>query len=148
MSLHITIDNREQQPWYFGDYAKVSRGTLGVGDYAVTGDSGYAVERKSLPDFVGTVSSGWARFRREIERSKEIGFPNFPIIIEANFSDLFPLADGSNHYNHPQVKSPFIFRRIGELTLLGASVIFAGDPIMAAGLCWKLLSVRKDQLDE
>ena len=67
--LRIVIDTREQQPWHFPRHlAAVSRGTLSAGDYALEGDRGFAIERKSLPDFVGTISSGWERFRRELER--------------------------------------------------------------------------------
>jgi hypothetical protein len=146
--LSIIIDNREQQPWHFGEHAKVKRGTLSVGDYALEGDHGFAVERKSLNDFVGTVSSGWRRFRGEIERARELQFPAFPIVVEARFEDLFPEEDGSLRYNHPNVLPTFLFKRIAEVTFLGGAVLFAGDPIRAAGLCWKILATRKAQTNE
>ena len=145
--MTIVIDTREQQPWSFGDYAEVKRGTLLAGDYAVEGDLGFAVERKSLNDFVGTVSSGWARFRREIEKARELGFPAFPIVVEADFADFFPRPDGSYHHNHPNITPQFLFKRIAELTFAGGAVLLAGDPVRAAGLCWRLLYLRKAQLN-
>lgn len=86
--LEITIDTREQTPFHFDDHiAKVRVGGLKTGDYACTGDRGFAVERKSLDDFLSTISSGWARFQREIFRAKAEGF-HIPIIVEGNLDDL------------------------------------------------------------
>ena len=86
--LEITIDTREQTPFHFDDHiAKVRIGGLKTGDYACTGDRGFAVERKSLDDFLSTISSGWARFQREIFRAKAEGFA-LPIVVEGNLDDL------------------------------------------------------------
>ena len=60
----IIIDTREQRPWVFPAYAAVRVGTLKQGDYALEGDDRYAIERKSLEDFIGTIFSGWERFKR------------------------------------------------------------------------------------
>ena len=65
--MEIVIDSREQQPWHFSpELVRVSRGTVRTGDYCVKGDRLFAIERKSLNDFVGTISTGWERFQREI----------------------------------------------------------------------------------
>lgn len=86
--LEITIDTREQTPFHFDDHiAKVRIGGLKTGDYACTGDRGFAVERKSLDDFLSTISSGWARFQREIFRAKAEGFA-LPIVVEGNLDDV------------------------------------------------------------
>lgn len=86
--LKITIDTREQTPFHFDDHiAKVRIGGLKTGDYACTGDRGFAVERKSLDDFLSTISSGWKRFQREIFRAKTEGFA-LPIIVEGNLDDI------------------------------------------------------------
>ena len=67
--LRIIIDTREQRPWRFPpEAAFVRRGTLSAGDYALEEDTAFAIERKSLDDFIGTVSTGWERFQRELER--------------------------------------------------------------------------------
>lgn len=86
--LEITIDTREQTPFHFDEcVAKTRIGTLKTGDYACTGDRGFAVERKSLDDFLGTISSGWDRFQREIFRAKTAGF-SLPIVVEGNLDDI------------------------------------------------------------
>jgi ERCC4-type nuclease len=86
--LEITIDSREQTPWAFDStLVHATRGTVRTGDYCVKGDKGFSIERKSLNDFLGTISTGWERFQREIYRAKDAGY-NMPIIVEARFSDL------------------------------------------------------------
>ena len=60
----IIIDTREQRPWVFPAYVAVRVDTLKQGDYALEGDDRYAIERKSLEDFIGTIFSGWERFKR------------------------------------------------------------------------------------
>lgn len=86
--MKITIDTREQTPWHFDrSVAEATVGTLRTGDYAITGDTGFAVERKSMDDFLSTISKGWSRFQREIYRAKERGF-GLPIVVEGMFSDV------------------------------------------------------------
>ena len=142
--LHIVVDDRERQPWGFGDLAEVSRGRLPTGDYALEGDLGFAIERKSLDDYIGTISSGWQNFRAELERMKRAGFPARAVIVEADWSDVVKGA-----YNHPEIKPPFILKRTGELIYSGVCVCFASNPTTAAGLAWKILAVRgKDIFDD
>jgi len=91
--LEITIDTREQTPFHFDpEVAKTRIGTVRTGDYACTGDAGFAVERKSLDDFLGTISSDWERFQREIFRARSAGF-HLPIVVEGNLDDI------TFHYN-------------------------------------------------
>ena len=68
----IYIDTREQKPFKFDIPFEVK--TLKFGDYALSDKevSGNCyVERKSLNDFIGTMSGGYERFRKEIERAVE-----------------------------------------------------------------------------
>jgi len=68
----IYIDTREQKPFRFDIPVEVK--TLKFGDYALSNKrvSGNCyIERKSLNDFIGTMSGGYERFKREIERAKE-----------------------------------------------------------------------------
>ncbi len=141
--ITITIDTREQQPWAFRDMADTERGTLSAGDYALKGDSGFAVERKSLDDFTGTISTGWPVFLRELDRMDASFFPAKPVIVEADWAQVI------NHaYNHPEVDPPFVLKRVAELTLRGVSVMFCSNPVSAAGLCWRILYERYLQLEE
>lgn len=141
--ITIVIDEREQQPWSFRDMARTVRGTLPAGDYALRGDFTFAIERKSIDDFVGTLSSGWARFRRELERMQRLDFPARIIIVEASWIQIL-----GHQYNHPDVPPHFILKRVAELALDGVQTLFCDDPIGAAGLAWKILSERKQRLED
>jgi len=68
----IVIDTREQQPLKFKGLNIISS-KLECGDYAKSIDSKVVVERKSLGDFYSTLSTGFDRFKREIERAAEAG---------------------------------------------------------------------------
>lgn len=149
--LSITIDSREKSPWGFDPtLVKVEVGTVRTGDYCVTGDKGFAVERKSLNDFLGTISTGWDRFQREIYRAKDAGF-HMPVIVESRFSDiLFTVSlDGtitSPQHDHPRLTPAFVLKRIGEIEMLGASVMFADGPTEAAMLATSILFQRHKEL--
>lgn len=67
----FVVDTREQDPWLFkGRPVLLRRGTLGTGDYSVHGHTarGIALERKSVADWFGSMTSGRKRFQAEITR--------------------------------------------------------------------------------
>ena len=69
----IYIDSREQNPLKIKDFPTEVQG-LKFGDYCLndkekTGNC--YIERKSVPDLIGTLSSGLDRFKREIEKAAE-----------------------------------------------------------------------------
>lgn len=147
--IAVVIDTREQTPWAFPpELATVSVGTLQTGDYALAGDSGFAIERKSLQDFVQTVVTGWERFGREIWRMN--GWPAKVVIVEADFRQLcYRYEDDAmvapDHESY-RVKPGFLMRRIAELTMMGVAVVFAGDAEHAAVLAVKILRERRKEL--
>lgn len=149
--FEITIDSREQTPWAFDPtLVHAVRGTVRTGDYCVTGDKGFAVERKSLNDFLGTISTGWERFQREINRASVAGF-HLPVIVEARFSDILYTVQGDGsiqppQHDHPRLTPGFVLKRIGEMEMLGASARFADGPIEAAMLATALLFQRHREL--
>ena len=68
----IYVDTREQRPLKFNFPIEVK--TLSFGDYACSDNrisANIYIERKSLTDFIGTMSGGLERFKKELERSKE-----------------------------------------------------------------------------
>lgn len=86
----IVVDTREQLPWTFDGHVCASmkmhvaavRGTLDTGDYALLGhESEGRIERKTLADFVGSVSRERERFWRELERLAAFRFR--AVIVEA-----------------------------------------------------------------
>ena len=69
----IYVDSREQNPLQIKDFPTEVKG-LKFGDYCLndrekTGNC--YIERKSVPDLIGTLSSGLERFEKEIERAAE-----------------------------------------------------------------------------
>lgn len=75
--MKFLIDNREQRPLSFNHISikKIENITLSVGDYGAIFSDTHLVpivfERKSIADLYGTLSKGYDRFKREIERAKE-----------------------------------------------------------------------------
>lgn len=149
--MTITIDTREQTPWAFPvDIAEVVRGTVPQGDYAIQGDEdNFAIERKSLEDFLGTISSGWERFRRELNRMDNAGFRAKVIVVEGDFANCCWAEDGTPpKHNHPRLTPAFIVKRIAQLSYdYRCSVIFAGNPALAAGLAVQILRRRQKDID-
>lgn len=149
--FEITIDQQEKQPWHFDPTLVRTRiAHIKTGDYCVTGDGGFAVERKSLNDFLGTISTGWERFQREIYRAKDAGF-HLPVIVEARFSDIMFAVqpDGTitpPPHDHPRLTPGMVLKRIGEMEMLGASARFADGPTEAAMLATALLYQRYREL--
>lgn len=149
--FEITIDRQEKQPWHFDPtLVKTRIAHIKTGDYCVTGDRGFAVERKSLNDFLGTISTGWDRFQREINRASVAGF-HLPVIVEARFSDILFAVSAQGEitpppHDHPKLTPGFVLKRIGEMEMLGASARFADGPTEAAMLAAALLFQRYQEL--
>jgi ERCC4-type nuclease len=109
----VQIDTREQRLLAF-EGATVEK--LNFGDYKLHDSKEYAVyfERKSLNDFVGTMSSGYERFTREIGRAEK--FNSHLIIIVEN-----PIVEALN-FNRLEKKSfttrttpQYIFHNVREI---------------------------------
>jgi len=152
--LRIVIDTREQTPWAFDpSVVEPEIGTLKTGDYALAGDLHFGIERKSLDDFLGTISSGWNRFTHELGRMDQAAWMVKPIIVEADFQSVFFATDAqgnlvSPQHRHPKLTPQFIRMRIAELVMnYEANVHFAGDPFLAAGLAVELFKQRQKQLE-
>lgn len=149
--LQIVIDTREQTPWAF-DPSKVSTkiGTIKTGDYAIEGDSFFGIERKSLDDFLGTVSTGWERFLREIERMNQAAWSAKIIIVEGDYMKcFFHQTNGeliTPDTRHWRLTPQFIEKRIAELSMMGCSVLFAHNAPLAAGLAVAIFSQRQKQI--
>lgn len=149
--LKIIIDTREQTPWSFPVHlCAVARGTLRAGDYALDGDNNFAIERKSLDDFIGTISTGWERFKRELGRMNT--WIAKVVIVEGDFSQCCFKYAGSEieppQHNHPMIPPGFVCSRIATLTMMRVSVLFAGNPGQASALAYQILKKRMENLNE
>ena len=84
LSYEIIVDTREQKPLFTKN---IIREGLKTGDYSIKGyETKIAIERKSLGDLFGTLGGGNKRFKKELERSKNLEY--FAIIIDGSFRDI------------------------------------------------------------
>lgn len=92
MNPKIIIDTREQLPLDFSrsrTFDTIGK-KLDVGDYGLEVDGvlqPFIFERKSLGDLCGTLTSGHARFKSEIDRALSSN-KILIVIIEGSYSDL------------------------------------------------------------
>ena len=76
----IITDTREQMPLKF-THLRTERTALQTGDYSVRGlEEVFSVERKSLPDLVGSLTRERARFMREMHRLRAFQFARLLVI--------------------------------------------------------------------
>jgi hypothetical protein len=141
-NYHIVIDTREQTPFRFDFPIQVD--TLNFGDYgfSVPNKAGNIyVERKNISDFISTLSSGYERFQKEIERSKDNG-AYLVVVVESGISYALSF-DYSKWLSRFVKASPdFIFHRVRELLQKYDNLQFAfiDGPTNAAKLTQLLLT--------
>jgi hypothetical protein len=106
--MKIFVDTREQAPltWPSSEVKK-----LIVGDYCPSEEffSGIFVERKSLYDLAGTLTSGLDRFKREIERAAELGL-YLVVVTESSFVDAFDYSP-KNSFSQ-RIGGAYLFNKI------------------------------------
>lgn len=92
----VVVDSREQRPYAF---AGSVRKALPAGDYSLEGlENQFAIERKSLDDFVSTVVRDGKRFAVELRKLQ--GYDLAFVIIEGSVSEI--LSGGYVSKIHPQ----------------------------------------------
>lgn len=93
----VIIDTREQAPYRFTGLTSsagkpiivplITDRALKSGDYSIEGfETRVAVERKSVSDWLGSITAGRARFEREMERLSEMDFA--AVVIEGDLTEL------------------------------------------------------------
>lgn len=109
----IFIDTREQQPLEI-DYPTEVRG-LKFGDYALNDpDNKCYIERKSIKDFIGTLSGGYERFCREIERAIAAN-AHLVVLIESPLSDCLNFNRVEEVFKKTQVTPEYIFFHVRQI---------------------------------
>lgn len=116
----VVIDTREQKELRLT--VPTVEAKLNCGDYGLppSHDTGQYIERKSLSDFIGTLSdretrqgdSNLARFTRELERAQEVG-AYLILLVEADLNQALSF----NHlpHIHAKVRPEHIFKNLREL---------------------------------
>jgi len=83
----LIIDTREKRPLRFAPTIRTIRRTLQTADYTVDGwQWAFAIERKSVPDLVNSLTTERARFTREMERMASIAFTR--VIVEGSYQQV------------------------------------------------------------
>ena len=88
----VIVDTREQSPFHFLNIdpfkiVPLWQTALKTGDYSLRGyEDRVTIERKSIPDFLGSITSGRDRFEREFERMSKMEFA--AVVIEGELSDV------------------------------------------------------------
>ena len=105
-------DSREQKPLEFS--IPTIKSKLDFGDYCFINEPYFCnvfIERKSIQDLWGTMSQGYDRFQREVERAKsQNGY--LVVVVDYTFSKA-----QSYNYNkrHSLATAEFIFHRIKDI---------------------------------
>lgn len=140
----IICDTREQKELDI-DFPTVEQ-KLDVGDYGLAGknDSKIYIERKSLNDFVGTLSGGYERFEKEIVRAKNSG-SYIVILVEADINQ----ALGFNYLPHmkfTKASPAFIFKNLRELLHKYDNIqpLFVKNRKIASEMVIKILSLGEE----
>lgn len=141
----IFIDTREQKPLKFPN-SKVNK--LAVGDYTLGGDlySYSYVDRKSEGDFKSTMSQGYERFKREVEKVKALDSFLF-VVVE---SSIDKIIENNFKQSWGSKQCTYIFHNMRELIQEypeNIQFIFTGSRSKSEGLIPTLLQIGKDISD-
>jgi len=98
----IIVDTREQKPFSFYG-CETTRRKLETGDYSIEGlTHRVAVERKSIPDLINSLTNDRERFMREVKRMTEMKRDHQKddghlvlVVVEGTLQDIRVLSEGS-----------------------------------------------------
>ncbi|MBI5570290.1 MAG: ERCC4 domain-containing protein [Desulfomonile tiedjei] len=133
-AIVIVQDSREQRGYSPLFQTPCVTGTLTYGDYSIAGlEHLIAVERKSLPDLLGSVTQGRERFETELKRARSLH--RFFLLIEASPSAFLVESFGSLSRAHPRS----VWGTLMTWSTRYHPVIFGQDRETAAKICEGLL---------
>lgn len=152
-SYEIIQDTREQNPLKLANKVVVAK--VNAGDYALSDrfDKGIYVERKSMNDFCGTLStrkvervggedSSYARFERELIRATEKG--NYIVMMVEETLENALKFDKLPYMKHAKASPSYIFKNLRDLLIkypLSFQVIFVNGRAEAAEKLIKIFAM-------
>jgi len=142
----IFIDTREKLPLKFPKEIKTISQKLDYGDYSINNDYELTIERKSLTDFVNTMSGGFERFCREIEGAKNKN-KNLVVLVESSINSTLSFDYNSQIRKYTKRISPsFVFYRMREIcrTFDNVQFLFCNGRKESSKLIVKLLGIGKE----
>lgn len=134
--MKVAIDTREQLPFDFKNKTVMK---LDVGDYTAL-DNKYSntyVDRKNPQDFIQTITSGFDRFSRELERVKELDAYLF-IVVEDSIENL----KNPNRRDFHKANVKYVFSKMNDFQHKypnNCQFVFADNRDMAKKLVLKIL---------
>lgn len=129
----LIIDTREPWPHPWEKHipeAHFIRDGMETGDICLAGNRGIVVERKTVSDFLGSITAGRERFEGELKRSRYLD--HFAIVVEGSMIDV---AD-----NRGGLTLESLFGTVAAFSRRWCNVHFAGNERGAARLAWSILS--------
>ena len=124
-------DTREQLPYDLKPFNVIVKG-LKSGDYSLLGfEDKVSIERKTLADFVGSISHGRDRFEREVERLQS--FESKVILVEGSAADI------ANHRYQSQMHPNSVMGTIAKYAAVGIPVMLACDRKIAQDFARRFL---------
>jgi len=121
----IYVDTREQKALSFDRPTEIK--TLKFGDYAFSDKNATCncyVERKSISDFIGTLSGGYERFLREIDRSIE-NEANLIVVVEESLNNCLNFNRLPHVYQkNTRITPEYVFRNVRDIIQKYPSVQF------------------------
>jgi hypothetical protein len=108
----ILVDTREQRPLEFSGPIKSVK--LEVGDYAIenpTHSPALMIERKTICDFIGTLGRDFSRFKREIDRARQLPI-YIVVLVEESLSNALDFVKRCDVSPHLVVTPEYIFHHV------------------------------------
>ena len=138
--LPVTVDTREQEPYTFPPaYASVTVATVKLGDYAITGDESWAVERKGIGDLISSfVGKGEIK---KLEKMRAAFDPDWPLVyvIDGPKSKVFSWK----WERCPRATSQWFFSRLTEVAIKYQIIFDWNDNRrLASMMCLRWLKTR------
>jgi ERCC4-type nuclease len=143
INLNFLIDTREQNVITLPN-SQIAK--LNYGDYSIEDNpNNIFIERKSLLDFIGTLSSGFDRLKRELDRCvKDNGY--LIMLIEEAYPNLLEFNDRAE-CRRVKATPDFIMHRARELLTLyphNLQVLAVNGRIEAARIIKRIFTIKQD----
>lgn len=134
-AMHLLLDSREPDlhPWlrFLPSGWTFERASLETGDLCLAAlPEGVVIERKSVSDFVGCMTSGRERFERELRRGRHLG--RLVVVVEGGVLDVLRLRGGMSEAS--------VLGTIAAWERRFGGFLFAGSVKVAAYLSFRLLA--------
>lgn len=129
----LIVDTREPWPHPWEIHIPEShfiRDGLETGDICLAGNRSIVVERKTVSDFLGSITAGRDRFEGELKRSRMLD--HFAIIVEGTMLDVVEARGG--------LTLESLYGTVAAISRRWCNIHFAGSERGAARLAWLLLS--------